>query len=100
MTLVGRGAERKGVDVGGVSCSALSGTPILQCSNVVPLVEVHLKKKFWYSFYKARTMLCLVDESFLDCAWVLQKPVKLISPLLEDESKLYCRLLFLYHRIQ
>lgn len=41
MTLVGRGAERKGVDVGGVSCSALSGTPILQCSNVVPSVEVH-----------------------------------------------------------
>lgn len=45
MPLVGRGAERKGVDVGGVSCSALSGTPFLQCSNVVPLVEVYFKKK-------------------------------------------------------
>lgn len=73
MTLVGRGAERKGVDVGGVSCSALSGTPILQCSNVVPSVEVHFLKKLWYSFYKARTMLCLVDESFLDCGMGLNK---------------------------
>lgn len=73
MPLVGRGAERKGVDVGGVSCSALSGTPFLQCSNVVPLVEVYLKKKLWYSFYEARTMLCLVDESFLDCGMGLKK---------------------------
>lgn len=26
---------------GEVSCSALSGTPFLQCWNMVPLVEVH-----------------------------------------------------------
>lgn len=30
---------------GEVSCSALSGTPFLQCWNMVPLIEVDLKKK-------------------------------------------------------
>lgn len=37
---------------GEVSCSALSGTPFLQCWNMVPLIEVDLKKKvilFLYS---------------------------------------------------
>lgn len=55
---------RKRRDVWGwLSCSALSRTFFLQYWNMVPSVEVHLKKKkkLWSYFYKARTTLCFAE---------------------------------------
>lgn len=40
LTLVGRGTGEEKMDGGSVSCSALSGTPLLQYWNMFPLVEV------------------------------------------------------------
>lgn len=44
MPLVGRGTGKEGMDGGGVSCSALSGTLFMQYWNMVPSIEVHFFK--------------------------------------------------------
>lgn len=44
MPLVGRGTGKEGMDGGGVSCSALSGTLFMQYWNMVPSIEVRFLK--------------------------------------------------------
>lgn len=72
---------RKRRDVWGwLSCSALSRTFFLQYWNMVPSVEVHLKKKNCGPiFIKQELLYALQNESFLHCGINLIKTCPALS---------------------
>lgn len=89
MTLVGRGARNGRMDVGGVSCSALSGTPFFAVLKHGSFGWNAFLQNRGTIFIKQELFYALQNESFLDYGISLIKTCHALFTLMEDEPRLY-----------